>query len=169
MIAHANKVISIIYQAFDNKTGVLLDENLNGKPLEFISGKNQVIQGLEKAVEDMKINDDKTVVIKAADAYGETDVNFLKEYPIGHFEGIKLKLGMTLASLDENGKQVYVKVAGFDNETVKIDFNHPFSGKDIKFYIKVVDIREATDDEITTGQVLSKEDSCGCGSGCGCH
>ncbi|HHH55223.1 MAG TPA: peptidylprolyl isomerase [Bacteroidetes bacterium] len=169
MIAQANKVVSLIYQAFDSKTGVLLDENINGKPLEFVSGFNQVIPGLEKAIEGMDKNDEKTVVVEAKDAYGESDENLVKEYPMEQFEGINLKLGMTLASVDAKGNQVYVKVAGFDDKNVKIDYSHPFSGKDIKFYIKVLDVRDATEEEMISGQVYNENDGCGCGSGCGCH
>ncbi len=169
MIIEANKVIKLIYQAFDNETGVLLDSNIEGKPLELISGKDQIVPGLEKEIDRMKAGEEKTVVVKAKDAYGEKKEDAMKDYPIEQFDGINLKLGMTLASVDSKGNQVYVKVAGFDDNSVKIDFNHPLSGKDIKFYVKILEIREATEEEMYSGQVYEEEDSCGCGSGCGCH
>ena len=168
MIIETNRVVKFIYQAFDNETGVLLDSNIEGKPIELIYGKNQIVPGLEKAIEGMEAGEEKTVIVKAKDAYGEKK-EALKIYPIEQFEGIDLKPGMTLASIDSEGNQVYVKVAGFDDKSVKIDFNHPLSGKDIKFYIKILDVRDATEEEMYYGQVYVEEDTCGCGSSCGCH
>ena len=166
MILETNKVIKLIYQAYDNETGVLLDSNIEGKPLELIMGKNQLVADLEKEIKGMEKGEEKTVIV--SNAYGKVKSEAIKEYPIEQFENIDLKLGMTLASFDSEGNQVYVKVAGFDENSVKIDFNHPLSGKTIKFYVKVLDIRDATDDEIYSGEVYYEGDSCGCGSGCGC-
>lgn len=164
-----NKVVTISYSAFDNKTGVLLETNNNSNPLQFIIGKEHVVPGLEKEIIGLAQGENKEFVVNAAEAYGEIKADAVKEYPIEQFKGIKLKKGMTLVNQDNNGKQIYVKVAGFDDTNVKIDYNHPLSGKDLKFDVNVLEIRDATNEELSYGQVVNEGDGCGCGSGCGCH
>jgi len=164
-----NKVVTLSYSAFDNKTGVLLESNNNAEPLKFIIGKEHVVPGLEKEIIGLKEGDKKQFVVETNDAYGEVNADAVKEYPIEQFKGIELKKGMTLVNQDHNGKQIYVKVAGFDNSNVTIDYNHPLSGKDLKFDVNILEIREATNEELDYGQVINEGDSCGCGTGCGCH
>ncbi len=164
-----NKVVTISYSAFDNNTSILLESNNNSNPLQFIVGMEHVVPGLEKQIIGLKEGESKEFVVESNEAYGAIKADAVKEYPIEQFKGIDLKKGMTLVNQDQNGNQIYVKVADFDKSNVKIDFNHPLSGKDLKFNVNVLEIREATNDELTYGQVINEGDSCGCGSGCGCH
>jgi len=164
-----NKVVTLSYSAYDNKTGVLLESSNNAEPLQFIIGKEHVVPGLEKEIMNLEEGDSKQFVVEAIDAYGEVNADAVRDYPIEQFKGINLKKGMTLVNQDHNGKQIYVKVAEFDDTNVTIDFNHPLSGKDIKFDVNILEIREATSDELAYGQVITEGHGCGCGSGCGCH
>lgn len=165
-----NKVVSIVYQAIDNNSGIVLDGNNEHKPLQFIVGKESIVPGLDKGILGMNMGEEKEILVEAKEAYGEKSEDALKEYPIEQFQGIKLENGMTLANVDAQGKQIFVKVAGFDDNSVKIDFNHPLSGKDIKFKVQILDVRDATQDEISMGSIFTQGgDGCGCGTGCGCH
>jgi FKBP-type peptidyl-prolyl cis-trans isomerase SlyD len=162
-----NKVATIYYQAFDLDSGELLDSNYNTEPIEFIMGKGHIVSGLEEGVSGMSVGESKEIVVQSANAYGAYRAELVKEMPIDHFEGIELQNGMTLVSINDDNKREYVKVAGFDQETVSIDYNHPMSGKDISFKVEVIDIRNATQEELETGVVYKEKHSCGC-SGCGC-
>lgn len=164
-----NKVVTMYYQAFDNKTGVLLESNFNADPLEFIFGKSHVVGGIEHGIEGLKIGETRDFVVESANAYGDYKAESIKEFSIDQFEGMELRNGMTLMSIDDNNKKVYVKVAGFDDKTVKVDYNHPLSGKDLKFKVEIIDVREATEEEIESGVVYSEDHGCGCNTGCGCH
>lgn len=164
-----NKVASIYYQAYDNNTGALLESNFNSDPLDMIHGMKHVIPGIENGILGMKVGEMREFVLKTAEAYGEYKEESIKEFPASQFEGIDLRDGMTLVSIDDNNKKVYVKVAGFDDETVKVDYNHPLSGKDLKIKVELVDLRDAMPEEIESGVVYRENDGCGCGSGCGCH
>jgi len=164
-----NNIVTISYSAFDNKTGVLLESNTNSHPLQFMVGKDHIVPGLEKEIIGLQMGEQKEFVVTAKEAYGEIDTDAVKEYPIEQFKGIKLKNGMTLVNQDNNGKQIYVTVAGYDSEIVKIDYNHPLSGKDLKFSVNVLEVRNATDSELHKGKVINENDGCGCGTGCGCH
>lgn len=162
-----NKVVTIYYQAFDLNSGELLDSNYSTEPMEFIVGKGHIVSGLEDGVSEMAIGESKEIIVNSANAYGEYRDDLVREMPIDHFEGIELQNGMTLVSINDENKREYVKVAGFDEETVKIDYNHPMSGRDIRFAVEVIDIREAMKEELETGVVYREKHNCGC-SGCGC-
>ena len=63
-----------------------------------------------------------------------------------------------------------VLVKSFDDKEVVIDYNHPLAGKTLVFTITIVDVRDATAEELATGVVggMSSGGCCGGGS-CGSH
>ena len=169
MKVEKNKVVTLNYQVSDNNTGVLLESTFHSSPLSLIYGVNHLVNGMEQGVEGMSVGQTREFVVAASQAYGNYDENSIKEFPMEQFEGIELKKGMTLMSIDDNNQKVYVKVAGFDDKFVKIDYNHPLSGKDLKFTVEVIEIRDAMEDELAAGMIYQESHGCGCGSGCGCH
>ncbi|MEZ4908453.1 MAG: peptidylprolyl isomerase [Saprospiraceae bacterium] len=169
MKVEKNKVVTLNYQVNDDNTGVLLESSFHSAPLSFIFGVNHIVNGMEKGIEGMVMGQTKEFTVPSSQAYGSYDDNSIKEFPMEQFEGIELKKGMTLMSIDDNNQKVYVKVADFDSETVKIDYNHPLSGKDLKFTVEIIDVREAYEEELESGMIYQESSSCGCGSSCGCH
>ncbi len=166
MAIEDNKVVGIEYTVKDASTGEVVDSNVGGAPLEFITGKNQIIPGLEKKIKEMSAGEEADILVKAEEAYGQKDENAVQKLPREQFEGIDLKKGMTLYGQGENGETVQVTVVDFDDKEVTIDFNHPLAGKDLMFNVKVVSERDATAEEVMTGQV-QKDEHCDSGS-CGC-
>ncbi len=166
IIEKENSVVGIEYELKEAGKDEVIDSNKGSMPLEFITGKGYIIPGLEKELEGMKIGDTKTITVPAAEGYGEIDPQAFQEVPREQFEGIDLQKGMTLYGQGEGGQTIQVRVVNFDDEKVKIDFNHPLAGKDLVFDVKVVEARPATEDEIATGQVGGghcQDGSCGCG------
>jgi FKBP-type peptidyl-prolyl cis-trans isomerase SlyD len=160
-----NKVVSIIYTVKDTDTNEVIDSNVGEKPLSFITGKNHVIAGLEKGIMEMSPDEEKDILVKAEDAYGQRDENAIATLPIEQFAGIDLEEGMTLYGQGENGETVQVIVKNFNNSEVTIDFNHPLAGKDLLFNVKILSVRDATPDEILNSQVFEEDDVCGCDTG----
>ncbi len=169
MAIEENKVVGIEYTVKDAKTGEVIDSNVGQKPLYFITGKNQIIPGLEKQIAQMNPGESADVLVKADEAYGQRDESATQTLPREQFEGIDLQEGMTLYGQGENGETVQVTVQSFNDKEVTIDFNHPLAGKDLMFTVNVKEVRDATPEELATGQVIDPNESCGCGSGCGCH
>lgn len=157
-----NKVVSIEYSVKDKDTSDLIDSNVDGRPLEFLMGSSQVIVGLENALMGKNVGDKLEIEIKPEDAYGVYRVDFLQEVPREQFEGIELRNGMTLFGQGEHGETVQVVVKDFNDKIVMIDYNHPLAGKTLCFDVTILDVREATEQEILNGGV-------GMGGGCGCH
>jgi len=152
-----------------NSKGEVVDSNVGGAPLEFVAGKGQIIPGLEKEVEKMQEGEQKTITVKAEEAYGEYREDLVQKLPRDQFEGIELKKGMTLYGQTPDGQVVAVTVKDFNDKEVTIDYNHPLAGEDLTFDVKVVSKREATAEEALTGQVGGNAHGGHCGSGeCGC-
>ena len=161
-------VYSIEYTVKNSK-GEVVDSNKGQAPLEFIAGKGQIIPGLEKEVEKMEVGEEKTIVVPAAEAYGEYNPEMTQELPRDQFQGIELQKGMTLYGQTPDGQTIAVTVKDFDDNKVIIDYNHPLAGEDLTFEVKVVGKREATPEEALTGVVGGAAQGGHCGSGnCGC-
>lgn len=168
----SNKVISIEYTLNDAESKVQLDTNVGGNPLEFISDMGQIIPGLEKELVGLSAGDKTDVLVQPADAYGEYNEEALQTLPKEQFAGIELVEGMTLYGQGENNQTVQVSVKAFDDKEVTIDYNHPMAGKTLMFTVSILDVRDATAEEIQTGIVGGMAAAGGgcCGGGsCGSH
>ena len=180
----SNKVIGIEYNLKDAKTGEQLDSNLGAAPLEFITGKGQIIPGLEAKVETMTANESADVLVEPKDGYGEYNDEAVQVLPTEQFAGIELAEGMSLYGTGEQGETVQVLVKSFTDEEVTIDYNHPMAGKSLMFSVTILSLRDASEEEIQTGVVggmaaMSGGGCCGGGAseeaapaqsgGCGCN
>ncbi len=161
-----NSVVGIEYEVKEAGSNEIVDSNKGAQPLEFVTGKGQIIPGLEKALEGMNEGESADILVKAEDAYGKVNPEAVQTLPVEQFEGVDLKEGMTLYGQGEDGQTVQVTVKSFNDKEVTIDFNHPLAGKDLMFSVKVLSERDATDEEAATGQVGGAhcdDGSCGCG------
>ena len=148
-----SKVIGIEYNLKDATTGEQLDSNVGGAPLEFISGKGQIIPGLESKLVEMSENEQADVMVQPAEAYGEYNEEAKQVLPKEQFAGIELAEGMTLYGTGEQGETVQVTVKSFDDSEVTIDYNHPMAGRTLMFSVTVLSLRAATEEEVQTGVV----------------
>ena len=170
-ITNENCVVAIEYEVKESGSTEVVDSNKGAEPLEFITGKGHIIPGLENALAGMKKDESGDILVKAVDAYGEVHEEAKQTLPKEQFEGVDLKEGMTLYGQGENGETVQVTVVSFDDKEVQVDFNHPLAGKDLMFSVTVLSVREATEEEATSGQLASMGGSCGSHGdegGCGC-
>ncbi len=170
MAIENNSVVSIEYSVKDASNNVEVDSNVNGEPLEFIVGQQQIIPGLENELVKLNKNDEANIQVNPEDGYGEYNEEAVQTLPKEQFAGVELSEGMSLYGTGEDGQTIQVTVKSFTDEDVTIDYNHPLAGKTLMFTVKILDVRDATQEEIQTGVVggLQEEDSCGCGGG-HCH
>ena len=157
-----NRVIKMYYELKDAKSGEILESNLSGNPVAFISGKEQIIQKLEDEVVALAAGESKIIKISPSDGVGEYNEAAIQILPKEEFAGIDLVVGMELFGQSEEGVTTRVIVKAIGEEDVTIDFNHPFAGKELEFNVKVVENREPSEDELMTG-VPEGEHTCGCG------
>lgn len=174
MAIENNQVVGIEYELKEAGGSEVLDSNVGQAPLEYITGKSHIIPGLEKQVSALAKGEKADIMVPAAEAYGEYNADAIDDVPREQFAGLDLKEGLPLFGQGENGETIQVVVKAFNDETVTIDYNHPLAGKDLMFSVTVLDIRDATEDEILSGQVGGHQHGGGgCGSegggSCGCN
>ena len=146
------KVVLIDYTLRDEK-GAILDSSDGRQPLAYIHGKGNIIHGLEAHLNGKTAGDTLNVSIPPAEGYGEYDQSQVLQVPRSRFEGVnELEIGMQFTASTPEGNQV-VTITNIENDTVTVDGNHPLAGMTLNFDVKVVEVRDATADELSHGHV----------------
>jgi FKBP-type peptidyl-prolyl cis-trans isomerase SlyD len=129
-----------------------LETSEGREPLAILVGHGNIIPGLEKAMEGREAGDKFEVDVTAAEAYGERRDGLTQRVPKKHFKGARLEPGMQ-AVLPTNFGPRAVTIQKVGMSVVDVDLNHPMAGKDLHFAIEIVDVREASAEEIEHGHV----------------
>lgn len=132
------KVISLEYtlKLEDNH---VVDTNVGKDPITYTQGANQIIPGVERAVEGLTVGQAKHVVVGPSDGYGDRDPSAIHEVPKGNVPK-DIQIGTRLRGKDSAGRDVQPIVAEVKDDTVLLDFNHPLAGKTLFFDLKVVNM-----------------------------
>ncbi|GAB4422453.1 MAG: peptidylprolyl isomerase [Anaerolineales bacterium] len=129
--------------------GKVLDSSEGGDPLQFVSGVGNIIPGLEKEMIGMGVGESKDVVVPPAEGYGEYNQDAFMEVPLDQFpKEVPVLVGTELQVQDSAGNARYARITHVDEKTARLDFNHPLAGKELHFNVKVVDLRDATQEEL---------------------
>ena len=124
--------------------GTKFDSSEGREPLEFQVGAGQIISGLDREVEGMKVGDRQTVTVPAEEAYGPHDAAKVQTIPRDALPPeIEPQPGMQLQARTPQGGQVALVVTALDDQAITVDANHPLAGQDLVFDIEVVDIVKA--------------------------
>ncbi|MCW8886280.1 MAG: peptidylprolyl isomerase [Motiliproteus sp.] len=146
------KVASINYN-LKNDAGELLDSSEGAEPLVYLQGAGNIIPGLEKALESKQVGDTLEVTIAPEEAYGPVHEEMIQTVPRDAFDGVEdIDVGMSFQAETANGP-VSVVVVGVEEDTVTVDGNHPLAGQTLHFYVEVVEVREASAEELQHGHV----------------
>lgn len=129
-----------------------LETSEGREPLAILIGHGNIIPGLEKAMEGREAGEKFEVDVVAAEAYGERREGLTQRVPKKHFQGARLEPGMQ-AVLPTNFGPRAVTIQKVGMSVVDVDLNHPMAGKDLHFAIEIVDVREASAEEIEHGHV----------------
>ncbi len=150
MKIEAKKVALFHYRLRDEDVGVELESSHGNDPVAYLHGCGNIIKGLEKEMLGHEKGDTFTAVIEAKDAYGERNAEAQQRVPIKHLhvkKNTKLKAGDVVnIQTSEGVRQATVIKAGKFN--VDVDTNHPLAGKKLGFDIEIVDVRDATEEEV---------------------
>ena len=133
--------------------GEVYDSSEESGPLEYLQGHGQLIPGLEQALYDMAVGDEKDVVVTPDLAYGEYDSEAVQELPRDMFPAeMELEAGMAIDLYDEDAEEeLEATIDDVDDDTVVVNFNHPLAGETLNFHVRIVDIRPATPEELDHG------------------
>ncbi|WXU00867.1 MAG: FKBP-type peptidyl-prolyl cis-trans isomerase SlyD [Catillopecten margaritatus gill symbiont] len=160
MVVKQDMVVEMHY-TIKNDAGDVLDTSKDQEPMPFLQGHGNIVPGLEKAIEGLKVGESCNVSVEAKDAYGEYHDEGVQEIPMEALQGVPdLKVGMELQSQDENGNPFIVVVKEIGSDVVTVDANHPLAGQTLHFDVSIENVREATKEELDHGHIHAHGSSC---------
>ncbi|MCB0506104.1 MAG: peptidylprolyl isomerase [Cyclobacteriaceae bacterium] len=152
MVIAQNRVVTMHYTLKDEQ-GETIDSSQGHEPLAYIQGIGNIIPGLEDALEGKTKGDKLEVTIAPEDGYGERQENMVQKVAKSGFQGDEeLVVGMQVQVETKNGPAIAM-VSEIEGEDVTLDLNHPLAGVTLNFDVEVMDVREATDEELDHGHV----------------
>jgi FKBP-type peptidyl-prolyl cis-trans isomerase SlyD len=124
--------------------GAVVDSSKDQEPFHYVQGRREVIPGLEKAMQGLKVGDTKQITVTPEEGYGSVDPSAFAEIPKAQLPaGVSPEVGMVLRGVNPDGQSFQARVKEIKDQTVMLDLNHPLAGKTLNFDIKVTDIKPA--------------------------
>ena len=157
----ADKHVELEYSLFDHVSG----DQLNDEPIrvDYVHGYQQVLPALEEGLIGLAAGQDRSVVAQPSEAFGAHDREGIFELEKDGLDGSgDLEVGEEFVASGPEG-DVVMRVLEVRDETLLVDTNHPLAGKIVRFSVKVLSVRDATEEEIVEAQSEVEADACGCG------
>ncbi|MEP7293482.1 MAG: peptidylprolyl isomerase [Chloroflexota bacterium] len=128
--------------------GEVLAKTDDGDPMEYLHGAEEILPGLEAALEGKQVGDKFSVTLAPEDAYGDYEDEDVEEIDRADIPNAdELEVGMPVEVEDEDGFTYTAEVLEINDKVVVLDFNPPLAGKTLTYDVEVLAIREATDEE----------------------
>jgi FKBP-type peptidyl-prolyl cis-trans isomerase SlyD len=173
-----NRMVSLIYELRENNAGGRIIETLDDKkPLAFIYGTGRLLPSFESNIDSLQAGDSFSFSLNSDMAYGDKREDMIVNVPIAVFETDgKLnedicQVGNEVPMMDTQGNPLNGIINEITDTFVRMDFNHPMAGLDLFFSGKIVDVREATIEELNHTQhscsSCSTAGESGCSGSCG--
>jgi FKBP-type peptidyl-prolyl cis-trans isomerase SlyD len=147
-------VVTIEY-TLKNDAGEILDKSEGRAPLTYLHGVGNLVQGLEKALEGKGVGDSLEVSLTPADGYGERDEKLVRKIPLRKIRDPRPQPGKRYPAQVDDGLRM-VLVTAVSGDYASVDANHALAGMTLHFFVKVLEIREATAEELSHGHVHGK-------------
>lgn len=178
MIIGKDKFVAVIYELKTELEGELIEKATEETPLTYIAGSGLMLPRFESNLEGLKKGDSFEFKIETEEAYGLASEEAVIELPKNIFEvdgkidTDVIKEGNVVPMQDSSGRKMNGLVLDVTEDNIKIDFNHPLAGDDLFFSGEVVEVRDASTEELAAlqgGGSSCSSGGCGdsCGSGCG--
>jgi FKBP-type peptidyl-prolyl cis-trans isomerase SlyD len=150
MIVEKSKVVSFHY-TLKNAAGEQMESSHEKEPMSYLHGANNIIPGLERALEGREAGDEFTVTVEPEDAYGIRNENNVQRVALKRLKGIgKISAGQILNLQTQQGP-VQVRVLKVGRFNVDVAGNHPLAGQKLTFEVEITAIRDASEDEMKHG------------------
>ncbi len=166
-----NLMVTLRYDLhLEDENGQLIEKTTDEQPLQFLFGAGEMLPKFESQLEGLQEGEDFTIRLAKDEAYGDVNEDAIVDLPKhvfvvdGKIDEELIAVGNVVPMMSSNGQRLNGQVLNIDDDTVKMDFNHPLAGEDLFFAGKILGVRQPSDEELA--QHLSGG-GCGCGSG-GC-
>jgi FKBP-type peptidyl-prolyl cis-trans isomerase SlyD len=140
--------VTLAYTLYDDE-GDELDGAGEDDPLTYVHGYAQIVPGLERALEGLTQGAEKSVVVLPRDGYGDYDPTGVIEIDKSDFprpDG--LQVGDEFVAESDDGDEVPMTVLEIKEDSCVVDTNHPLAGETLRFEVRVLAVRPATDAEL---------------------
>lgn len=170
MLVTKDKVVSVSYELREkDKQGAVLETVGSEKPMTFLFGAGNLLPKFEENLNGLKSGEKFHFKLECKDAYGELANDAIVDIPKSIFmkddklDEELLTIGNQIPMRDKDGNHFTGIVQEVAEETIKMDFNHPLAGTSLCFSGEVIEIREASQDELKHGHAHTPESCKGCG------
>ncbi len=147
--------VVLIHYVLTNNDKEVLDSSEGQDPLAYLHGTGHLIPGLEAQLLGKVAGDKLNVTVQPGDGYGEFNKELVQTVPRDVFEGVEsIEPGMQFQTSNEDGSGgETITVVSVENDEVTIDGNHPLAGETLHFAVDIIEVREATAEELEHGHV----------------
>lgn len=149
------RVLSFHY-VLTNSRGEVLDSSQNKEPFRVMEGKQQIIPALEAELFNMNVGEKRRVQVPGDQAYGPVKEELKVKVNRGELPQVEIGIGSQFTG-DEGARGVIFSVTKIEGDEVYLDGNHPLAGVDLSFEVEVIEIREATAEEMEHGHAHGGE------------
>ncbi len=149
-----NTVVALTYDLHTKKDGekVFVEKATEENPLIFLFGVGMMLPKFEENLAGLAAGATYDFELVAADAYGEKDSTAITDLPIDMFGDMEKPAIDTILPLQDNqGNQFRARVTAVSETAITVDLNHPMAGQDLHFTGTIIQVREATADELAHG------------------
>ena len=159
MAIEPNQVVTINFTIKDSK-GTIVDSTVGQEPYTFLSDSDQMLPKVEDVLRGMKVGTKSNVVLSPDDAYGEYEEDAIMVAKRADFPtDAELKEGITFSTLDEDGQEMSATIKQINGDEITVDYNHPLAGETLSFDLELLEVRNATPEELRQ----CHDHGCGCG------
>jgi len=152
MQIEARKVVTLNYTLTDSD-GNVIDQS-NDSSFAYLHGASNIIPGLENALTGKSAGESLNVSVEPAEGYGEHDPAKTQAVPRNMFpDDAEIQVGMQFHAQGPNGETLVVTVVALEDDTVTVDGNHPLAGIQLNFAVEVMEVRDASPEELDHGHV----------------
>jgi FKBP-type peptidyl-prolyl cis-trans isomerase SlyD len=173
-----NKMVSLIYELREgNSIGRVIEKLDETKPLSFIFGTGRLLPVFESNISSLKKGDIFSFTLDSEMAYGERREDMIIDVPISVFETDGkinediCRVGNEVPMMDTDGNPLNGIINEISDTSVKMDFNHPMADLDLFFSGKILDVRDASESELSatmnTCSGCSGKENSDCSGSCG--
>ena len=155
-----NKVVTLTYTLhLNDENGEVVQTVDEQRPFVHLFGVGTLLPAFEQNLENLEPGDDFGFSLTADEGYGTPNDKMILELEKKIFEidGVMdenlVKEGNTITMQDQNGNPIDGKVLAIKESSVIMDFNHPLAGEDLFFKGKILDVRDASEEEMAHGHV----------------
>lgn len=148
----ADGKVVVMHYTLRNDTNEVIDSSVGGEPMAYLQGAHNIVPGLEQALLGKSVGFTGKVSVAPADGYGERVEAEPQSVPRAAFpQQLELEEGMQFMAQGPDDEHVPIWIVGVEGDRVLVESQHPLAGSTLHFEVEVLEVRDASDEELSHG------------------